>query len=118
VELDELIHGLAHISQLSLASGVKIEELYKAGTVMDFEITSIEPKEHRLGLQVMKEGKKSKKEEIREKKEEGKEKIEKNEEKEKVNEVKTEKKEVKEKKVKKQKKSADIEAVADKEDKE
>jgi len=54
VELDELIHGLAHISQLGLGSGVKIEDLYKAGTVMDFEITSIEPKEHRLGLQVMK----------------------------------------------------------------
>jgi small subunit ribosomal protein S1 len=62
VELDELIHGLAHISQLGLGSGVKIEDLYKAGTVMDFEITSIEPKEHRLGLQVMKEGGKKKKE--------------------------------------------------------
>jgi small subunit ribosomal protein S1 len=64
VELDELIHGLAHISQLGLAAGVKIEDLYKAGSVMDFEITSIEPKEHRLGLQVVKEGgKKAKKEE-------------------------------------------------------
>jgi small subunit ribosomal protein S1 len=60
VELDELIHGLAHISQLGLAAGQKIEELYKAGTPMDFEITSIEPKEHRLGLQVMKEGGKKK----------------------------------------------------------
>ncbi len=50
VELDELIHGLAHISQLNLAAGVKIEDLYKSGTEMDFEISSIEPKEHRLGL--------------------------------------------------------------------
>jgi ribosomal protein S1 len=50
VELDELIHGLAHISQLNLAAGVKIEDLYKSGAEMDFEIFSIEPKEHRLGL--------------------------------------------------------------------
>jgi small subunit ribosomal protein S1 len=72
VELDELIHGLAHISQLGLTAGQKIEELYKAGTVMDFEITSIEPKEHRLGLQVVKEGgkkaKAEKKEEVKEEK--------------------------------------------------
>ena len=72
VELDELIHGLAHISQLGLTAGQKIEDLYKAGTVMDFEITSIEPKEHRLGLQVVKEGSKKakaeKKEEVKEEK--------------------------------------------------
>jgi small subunit ribosomal protein S1 len=74
VELDELIHGLAHISQLGLTAGQKIEELYKAGTEMDFEITSIEPKEHRLGLQVVKEGgKKAKKEEVKEEKSEDKE---------------------------------------------
>ena len=69
VELDELIHGLAHISQLGLTAGQKIEDLYKPNTIMDFEITSIEPKEHRLGLQVMKEGgkkKSEKKEEIKE----------------------------------------------------
>jgi ribosomal protein S1 len=96
VELDELIHGLAHISQLGLAAGQKIEELYKAGTPMDFEITSIEPKEHRLGLQVMKEGgkkKTEKKEEVKEEKAE--EKSEKAEEK---------KEEVKEEKSKKAKK--------------
>ncbi len=84
VELDELIHGLAHISQLGLLAGQKIEELYKAGTVMDFEITSIEPKEHRLGLQVVKEGgkkKTEKKEEIKEEKiEKAEEKSEKKEE--------------------------------------
>jgi len=71
VELDELIHGLAHVSQLGLAAGQKIEDLYKAGTEMDFEITSIEPKEHRLGLQVIKEGgKKAKVEKKEETKEE------------------------------------------------
>lgn len=105
VELDELIHGLAHISQLGLNPGQKIEELYKSGTEMDFEITSIEPKEHRLGLQVMKEGgKKAKasskaaadKEEKSEKDEEGK-------------------KEEKPKKAKKAKKSADAEETADEE---
>jgi len=57
VELDELIHGLAHISQLGLSQGQKIEELYKPGTDMEFEVTSIEPKEHRLGLQIFKEKK-------------------------------------------------------------
>ncbi|MDD4902374.1 MAG: S1 RNA-binding domain-containing protein [Patescibacteria group bacterium] len=122
VELDELIHGLAHISQLGLAAGQKIEELYKAGTVMDFEITSIEPKEHRLGLQVMKpssakatadkEGGKKKTEKT-EKKEEIKE-----EKAEKVEEKSEEKAEKKEKKAKKAKKPADAEAVADKEEKE
>ncbi|MFA5247691.1 MAG: S1 RNA-binding domain-containing protein [Patescibacteria group bacterium] len=72
VELDELIHGLAHISQLNLATGVKIEDLYKPNTEMDFEISSIEPKEHRLGLIIPGTGKNEesaeKKEEVAEKK--------------------------------------------------
>jgi len=50
VKLDEEIHGLAHISQLGLAPGQKIEELYKLGDEINLEILSIEPKEHRLGL--------------------------------------------------------------------
>ncbi len=58
VELDELIHGLAHISQLNLGQGQKIEELFKANSEMDFEITSIEAKEHRLGLTVYDEKRK------------------------------------------------------------
>lgn len=57
VELDEFIHGLAHISQLSLAPGQKIDDLYKANETIGFEITSIEPKDHRLGLKVAKEAK-------------------------------------------------------------
>ena len=106
VELDELIHGLAHISQLGLTAGQKIEDLYKAGTELEFEITSIEPKEHRLGLQVYKEGKKLAKSE---KKEEAKE------------EVKIEKAvedEPAEKKAKKAKKSSSTEASEEKENKE
>ena len=54
VELDEDIHGLAHISQLNLAPGERINEAYKAGETHEFEIVSIEPKEHRLGLAVTK----------------------------------------------------------------
>ena len=79
VELDELIHGLAHISQLNLAQGQKIEDLFKANTDVDFEITSIEPKEHRLGLAVPGAAKKEEvKEEVKEEaKEEKKEKKEK-----------------------------------------
>jgi len=108
VELDELIHGLAHISQLGLAAGVKIEELYKAGTVMDFEITSIEPKEHRLGLQVVKEGGKKKSDKSEKKEEikntENKEEIKEKEKTGKAEEKSEEKAEKKEKKTKKAKK--------------
>jgi small subunit ribosomal protein S1 len=126
VELDELIHGLAHISQLGLAAGVKIEELYKAGTVMDFEITSIEPKEHRLGLQVMKSssakatadkegGKKAKKEEEKSAEADKEAKAEKSEKKESASATATADKEEKPKKAKKAKKAADIEVKEEKE---
>jgi len=50
VKLDEEIHGLAHISQLEMEGKEKIAELYKADDVIDFEIVSISPSEHRLGL--------------------------------------------------------------------
>jgi predicted RNA-binding protein with RPS1 domain len=50
VELDKDIHGLAHISQLNLAPGQKIYELFKAGEEKEFTVVSVEPKEHRLGL--------------------------------------------------------------------
>ncbi|NTW22267.1 S1 RNA-binding domain-containing protein [Candidatus Falkowbacteria bacterium] len=50
VKLDDDIHGLAHVSQLALAPGQKIEELYKVNEEVDFKIISIEPREHRLGL--------------------------------------------------------------------
>jgi small subunit ribosomal protein S1 len=112
VELDELIHGLAHISQLGLGSGVKIEDLYKAGTEMDFEITSIEPKEHRLGLQVMKEGGKKAKADKSEKKESASAEasVDKGEKEEKSSSTKAT--EDKPKKAKKAKKSADTEVEA------
>lgn len=92
VQLDENIHGLAHVTQLDLASGQKINEVFKADEERDFEIVSIEPEKHRLGLKIPSD-KKAKKEEKAEK-EKPKEKQEKEEEKEKVE--KTKKKEEKE----------------------
>lgn len=52
VKLDEEIHGLAHISLLNIASKDKISDLYKADEIRDFEIVSISPSEHRLGLKL------------------------------------------------------------------
>ena len=54
VKLDNEIHGLAHISQLGLVLGQKVQDLFKTGDKIDFTISSIEPKEHRLGLTVTK----------------------------------------------------------------
>ncbi len=56
VGLDDDIHGLAHINALELAPGQKIQENYKSGEEKNFTIISIEPKEHRLGLEITKEG--------------------------------------------------------------
>ncbi|PKM88104.1 30S ribosomal protein S1 [Candidatus Falkowbacteria bacterium HGW-Falkowbacteria-2] len=56
VKLDEEIHGLAHISQLSIAAKDKIGEMFAAGETRDFEIVSISPSEHRLGLKLADEG--------------------------------------------------------------
>ena len=50
VKLDENIHGLAHISQLGLAPKERINDKFKPAEKADFEIVSIEPKDHRLGL--------------------------------------------------------------------
>ncbi len=81
VKLDDDIHGLAHISQLGLAAGKKIDEVYQPGKVAELEIISIEPKEHRLGLASVKDSndgadKEEKKEEENEEKEEKEEKAE------------------------------------------
>jgi ribosomal protein S1 len=99
VKLDEEIHGLAHISQLNLGVKEKITELFKSDEVRDFEIVSVSPSEHRLGLKLA-DGKKSKKAEKEEKedkeaKTEGEEATESDE--------KTEEKKTKEKKVAKKK---------------
>jgi ribosomal protein S1 len=56
VKLDEEIHGLAHISQLALDSKTKISDLFQANEVKNFEIVSISPSEHRLGLKLAAEG--------------------------------------------------------------
>jgi ribosomal protein S1 len=53
VKLDPEIHGLAHISELSdsVVNDVnQLREMYKVGESYPFEIVSIEPAEHRLGL--------------------------------------------------------------------
>jgi len=61
VKLDDAIHGLAHTSQLNLAPGQKIPDIFRSNDVINFVIVSIEPKDHRLGLTVAKEGEKAKK---------------------------------------------------------
>ena len=50
VELDPEIHGLAHVSELVIESGVPIEEQIKYGDELEFKVVSIEPENHRLGL--------------------------------------------------------------------
>lgn len=54
VELDSDIHGLSHVSQLNLTNTDKITDLFKAGEEREFIITSIQAKDHRLGLTVVK----------------------------------------------------------------
>lgn len=101
IKLDEEIHGLAHITQLGINPKEKISELFQIGQEFDFEILSISPNDHRLGLKLLKDGKKSKKDVKKEETGvEEKEKNEKNEEKKK------EKKEDKKKDKKEDKKEA------------
>lgn len=50
VELDPEIHGLAHVSEVDLAPGEKLEAKVKPGDKMEFRVVSIEPEAHRLGL--------------------------------------------------------------------
>ncbi len=52
VELDSDIHGLAHVSQLGVNTGEKIEDVFKIGETLDFTIISLDPVEHRLGLAI------------------------------------------------------------------
>ncbi len=52
VELDKDIHGLAHISELSVKPISSPEEIAKPGDTLELKIVSIEPKEHRLGLSI------------------------------------------------------------------
>lgn len=57
VKLDEEIHGLAHVSLLNIAAKDKITDLYQSGEERNFEVVSISPSEHRLGLKLAGEGK-------------------------------------------------------------
>lgn len=50
VQLDDDIHGLVHISELSLKPIKDPAEAVAAGDKKEFKILSIEPGEHRLGL--------------------------------------------------------------------
>jgi len=50
ISLDEDIHGLAHLSELLLKEGEKIETKFKEGEVKFFKIISLEPEDHRLSL--------------------------------------------------------------------
>lgn len=52
VKLDEEIHGLAHVSQLNLTAKDKITDLFQPNEEKNFEIVSISPNEHRLGLKL------------------------------------------------------------------
>ncbi len=64
IELDNDIHGLVHISELSDKKVNNPEDLVKVGQEYEFVILTIEPKYHRLGLSLKaankKETKKSK----------------------------------------------------------
>jgi len=93
VYLDNDIHGLAHISEMTeMFPGKNIDDLIKVGGSYDWKILSIEPKEHRMGLALhdkkaeskngstsspQEEDKREAKEEIKEEKNEKKEKKEK-----------------------------------------
>lgn len=52
VELDQDIHGLAHVSELSNKQIDDPKTVAKIGEKREFKIVSIEPKEHRLGLSI------------------------------------------------------------------
>ncbi len=68
VYLDQDIHGLAHVSEFrEVYPEKKMEDVLTAGENYEWKILSIEPKEHRMGLMLMKE-KKVKKEEKKEEK--------------------------------------------------
>jgi len=107
VKLDDEIHGLAHISQLNLDSKDKITDLFQSDEVKDFEIVSISPSEHRLGLKLADANSKTKKaKKAEEAKEEKPVKAKKaKEEKKEEKEAKSENEEKKEKKAKTVKKT-------------
>ncbi|OGH69247.1 MAG: hypothetical protein A3D53_01485 [Candidatus Magasanikbacteria bacterium RIFCSPHIGHO2_02_FULL_45_10] len=52
IGLDKDIHGLAHISELSDEPITNLYDKFKIGETQEFEIVSLEPTEHRLGLKL------------------------------------------------------------------
>lgn len=108
VYLDKDIHGLAHVSEFREAyPDQKMEEVLMAGENYDWKILSIESKEHRMGLMLVKKGanedsiqtsedkkagKKTKKSAQEKPEKEGKEETKKGEKKDKKDEGKKEKK--------------------------
>lgn len=56
VYLDKNIHGLAHVSEFQeVYPGKKMDEVLHAGDTAKWKILSIEPKDHRMGLMLVKE---------------------------------------------------------------
>jgi len=86
VELDNDIHGLAHISELADYPIKTAQDVVKIGEEYEFKIVSIEPDEHRLGLSLKALKQKEEKPKV-EKKVEKKEKVVKAEKKEKAEPV-------------------------------
>lgn len=78
VGLDQDIHGLAHVSELSDEPITNIQSKFQIGQEVDFIVVSLEPTEHRLGLRIAGVKGKTKKEDKPEKVEKA-EKIEKKE---------------------------------------
>ncbi len=68
VELDQDIHGLAHISELDSKPVKDMATIGKEGDVMKFKIVSVEPEKHRLGLSLKALKEKAKKEDVDEEK--------------------------------------------------
>ena len=61
VYLNKDIHGLAHISEfISQFPSKNIDEIIKVEEIYKWEITSLEPIEHRMGLKFLKKGEESK----------------------------------------------------------
>jgi len=100
VQLDDDIHGLAHVTQLELAPGQKITDMFNIGEERSFKVLTVEPKEHRLGLSLAGDKKRGDKKEVKNEKDNTDAKEEKPAKEEKKTKAATEKKEKKEKKVK------------------
>lgn len=77
VELDDEIHGLAHVSELAETPVEDPTTIAKPGDTLDFKIISIESEQHRLGLSIKAISAKpsAKKEETSEEKTEEKEEV-------------------------------------------